>query len=284
MKKVFLLPLISLLWTSCAYFEAQDPNILIKQKEKRLESVRKPTERELLFAQAEKLYEAGSFDEALSLYFKIAREPADLGDSIYDTSLMRLARLYEKSDQSEKAILALNELETRKSDVMSKAALRIALMKNHYRLTNYYQAKLIKADLDRDYKARLIDMNELYQAIYYQTDFYYDRHIFDEISFLGDIQKYFVYVVESNSDEEAERLADLLVLYYRNFIKQLDNQLLSSSIKKKLIVEVLDQLARFDQYKIVDKQSPASLQLNKFSKFAERTKASLTERLANEKF
>ena len=284
MKKVFLLPLISLLWTSCAYFEAQDPNILIKQKEKKVESIRKPTERELLFAQAEKLYEAGSFDEALSLYFKIAREPADLGDSIYDTSLMRLARLYEKSDQSEKAILALNELETRKSDVMSKAALRIALMKNHYRLTNYYQAKLIKADLDRDYKARLIDMNELYQAIYYQTDFYYDRHIFDEISFLGDIQKYFVYVVESNSDEEAERLADLLVLYYRNFIKQLDNQLLSSSIKKKLIVEVLDQLARFDQYKIVDKQSPASLQLNKFSKFAERNKASLTERLANEKF
>lgn len=242
-----------------------------------------PTEREQDFAQAEDFEKIKKYDEALSLYFKITRDTSQDRDLIYDRSLLGIARIYEITDQSEKAILALNELRTSKSAVISSPALQIALMKNHYRVTNYYQAQKIKADLDNDYKIQNLSTQALFEALFTQTQPYFDRHIFDELLFIGDVQKYFIFVMESGTTDQPEMMSNLLQLYYEKFLSQLDNHLLSTDIKKKLIISLMDQLTKFNQYKQLDSTTTPS-PLNKFSKFAADKKRLLTERLTNDKF
>lgn len=250
------------------------------ESEKVLEQIK--NEREFLLKEGDRLYSEAQFDSALNFYFKIVRDPHDENDIVYDKALLGLARLYEKSDQSEKAILAYDELLKRNTPVLNKITLRLALMKNHFRVTNYYQARQVKQEIDREYKSQNISLQELYQTLYYHSYLQYDRHILDEAIFIGELQKYFVYVIESDLYEESEKLTDLLILYYENFLAQFDNSILSAEIKKKLAVLLLDQLGRFERYKMP--QQDEQTQLSRFSKFAETNKLKLTERLANGKF
>ncbi len=240
------------------------------------------SEREKVLDEADRNFQAGNYDAALILYFRIARDPAEETDLIYDKSLVGLAHLYEKSDQSEKAILALDELLKRDTKAISKVSLQVALIKNHFRVTNYYQARQIKLEIDNGYKTQNTSLREIYEALYYQTDLYYDRHIFDELTFVGDLQKYFVYVIESDLLNESDKLTDLLILYYEKFLAQLDNQILSPDIKKRLAASLIDQLSKFDRYKMPDNDSQSNL--TRFSNFAEAQKRKLVERMANAKF
>ena len=239
------------------------------------------TEREQNFALAEESEKQLKQDQALSLYFKITRDTTQDHDLIYQRSLLGMARIYEITDQSEKAILALNELQKDGTSVMTKPALQISLMKNHYRVTNYYQAQKIKADLDNDYKVQSLSTQELFEALFNQTEPYFDRHIFDELLFIGDVQKYFIFVMENGTVDQPEMMSNLLQLYYEKFLAQLDNHLLNADLKKKLIISLMDQLTKFDRYKQLDTTGTPS-SLNKFSKFAADKKRLLTERLTND--
>lgn len=239
------------------------------------------TEREQNFALAEESEKQLKQDEALFLYFKITRDTTQDHDLIFQRSLLGMARIYEMTDQSEKAILALNELQKDGTSVMTKPALQISLMKNHYRVTNYYQAQKIKADLDNDYKVQSLSTQELFEALFNQTQPYFDRHIFDELLFIGDVQKYFIFVMESGAVDQPEMMSNLLQLYYEKFLAQLDNNLLNAELKKKLIISLMDQFTKFDRYKQLDTTATPS-SLNKFSKFAADKKRLLTERLTND--
>lgn len=247
-----------------------------------VEIQKKPlTEREQDFAQAEEFEKNRKYNEALSLYFKMTRDTSQERDVIYERSLLGIARLYEMTDQSEKAILALNELQKNSTAVISKPALQIALMKNHYRVANYYLAQKIKNDLDNDYKIQSLSTQELFEALFNQTQPYFDRHIFDELLFIGEVQKYFIFVMETGTADQPEMMANLLQLYYEKFLAQLDNQMLNGDIKKKLIISLMDQLTKFDRYRQLDSSTTPS-PLNKFSKFAADKKRRLTERLTND--
>lgn len=239
------------------------------------------TEREQDFNQAEEFERLKKYDDALSIYFKITRDTFQERDLIYDRALLGIARIYEMTDQSEKAILALNELQKVKSGVISSPALQIALMKNHYRVTNYYQAQKIKADLDNEYKLQNLSTQALFEALFNQTQPYFDRHIFDELLFIGDVQKYFIFVMESGRSDQPEMMSNLLQLYYEKFLAQLDNHLLNEDVKKKLIISLMDQLTKFERYTQLDNSTTPS-PLNKFSKFAADKKRLLTERLTHD--
>jgi hypothetical protein len=239
------------------------------------------TEREQDFNQAEEFERLKKYDEALNIYFKITRDTFQERDLVYDRSLLGIARIYEMTDQSEKAILAFNELQKVKSTVISNPALQIALMKNHYRVTNYYQAQKIKTELDNDYKLQNLSTQALFEALFNQTEPYFDRHIFDELLFIGEVQKYFIFVMESGTSDQPEMMSNLLQLYYEKFLAQLNNRLLNEDLKKKLIISLLDQLTKFDRYKQLDNSSTPS-PLNKFSKFAADKRRLLTERLTND--
>lgn len=262
--------------SSCSLWPVLEEEVAIKAVEKPA-----PSERQQVYDKAKGLLNLGQFSEAEPIYFQITRYPSDGKDSIYDKSLLDLAFLYEKTDQSEKAILALDELSKRDTSVVDKASIKVLLIKNHYRVTNYYQARTIRAELDGMYRTQEVSLQDIYSALYYQTTLYYDRHIFDELLFLGDMQKYFVYVMESQTNAaEGEKLTELLVLYYERFNSQLNSGLLSKDLKKRLIISLIDQLNKFDRYKLNDATKNIKY-LNRFSDFAEVNEKRLTERLTN---
>ena len=99
----------------------------------------------------------------------------------------------------------------------------------------------------------------------------------------SDVQKYFIFVMETGTVDQSEMMSNLLQLYYEKFLAQLDNRLLNADVKKKLVISLMDQLTKFDRYKQLD-NSAAPSSLNKFSKFAADKKRLLTERLTNDKF
>lgn len=157
----------------------------------------------------------------------------------------------------------------------------MAIIKNHFRVANYYQARTIRAEIDADYKSRKIYLQDLFQALYYQTDLYLDHHLLDELLFIGEVQKFFVYVIESDLQPESDKATDLLILYYKKFIAQLDNSVLAPELKKNLLVSLINQLNRFDRYKVEGNAPPSNF--NRFSNFANESQRKLTERLANGK-
>jgi hypothetical protein len=159
----------------------------------------------------------------------------------------------------------------------------MAMIKNHYRVSNYYQAKTIKSDIDTDYKLQKFSLEDLFNALYYQTDLYYDRHILDEVLFIGDIQKYFVYVIESDLNPQSEKATDLLILDYKKFISRLDSSVLSPDIKKSLMISLINQLNKFERYKMEGEEGSLT-NFNRFSNFANEAQRKLTERLASGKF
>lgn len=264
--------------TSCAYLQEN----LKDQKPAAKEVKPQVTERELMFNSAEAEVKNGSDKTALPMFLHIVRDPAEGADPIYEKSLLNLGRIYERTDQSEKAILAFEELLKTNSKVITKTALRIAIIKNHFRVSNYYQAKMVRTEIDADYKMRKIMLQDLFGALYYQTDLYYDRHILNEVLFVGEIQKYFVYVIESDLNPESEKTTDLLILYYKKFVAQLENSVLSSEIKKNLVISLINQLNKFDRYKVEGEAALSNF--NRFSNYANETQRKLTERLANGKF
>lgn len=264
--------------SSCAYLREN----LKDAPPPETEMLPKLSERELLFNSAEAEFRNGNDKEALPMYLHIARDPAEGADPIYEKSLLNMGRIYERTDQSEKAILAFEELLKTNSKIITKTSLRTAIIKNHFRVSNYYQAKTVRAEIDADYKSRKIYLQDIYQALYYQTDLYYDRHILDEVLFIGEMQKFFVYVIESDLKPESEKTTDLLILYYKKFVAQLDNSVLSPELKKNLIVSLINQLNKFEKYKM-EGDTPLS-NFNRFSNFANETQRILTERLANGKF
>ena len=268
---LFLLFLSVLVLSNCVTLKSVDE----------LKKTQPPTDRDILFERAEQLSRTGDYDSAQSIYFKITREPTGPIDPVYDKSLWNLALYYETSDQSEKALLALDELSRRNSSIISRARIQFALVKNHFRVTNYFQAKKIRAEIDNDYKSQHYSRAVLYDALYYTTTLYYDRHILDELVFVGEIQKYFIYIMESDFSPQNETLTELLIFYYEGFFKALNKNLLSKEIKRQLSMSLLDQLRRFERLKIEGNyRNPRTMA--RFSEYADTQQKKLTEWLTNE--
>lgn len=242
-----------------------------------------PSVEEKKFAEAENYNKLGQYDLALPIYLNLIGDDTGSQDDIHDKSLLRVAKIYERTDQSEKSILAFSELIKKQSSVSSRTSLQIALIKNHYRVSNYYQARNVKVEMDNDYRTQIIDLYTIFDALYYQSDLYFDRNILNELLFIGEIQKYFVYVIESDLSSESEKATDLLILNYKKFVSQLNNAILSRDIKRSLIVSLIDQLSKFDKYRMEGSASEQN-QMKRFSQFASLTQNELTERLANGNF
>ncbi len=264
--------------SSCAYLQEN-----LKDEKPPVEEIKPQlSERELMFNSAEAELKNGNDKVALPMFLHIARDPAEGADPIYEKSLLNVGRIYERTDQSEKAILAFQELLKTNSKVITKTSLRMAIIKNHFRVENYYQARIVRTEIDADYKQQKIYLQDIFQALYYQTDLYLDRHILDELLFIGEVQKYFVYVIESDLQTESEKTTDLLILYYKKFVAQLDSSTLAPELKKNLMISLINQLNKFDRYKMEGESQVTNF--NRFSNFANDTQRKLTERLANGKF
>ena len=90
-----------------------------------------------------------------------------------------MAKLYEKNNESEKAILSLEELLTRKSSSISKNKIYFLLLKNHFRIANFSQAEVVKKRLDEAYKNQQLQLNEIYEYLIDVTNLVHDDHVLD---------------------------------------------------------------------------------------------------------
>ncbi len=254
----------SLLLSGCAFFKEKSS------------LPRATTEREQMFARAEDFYAKGEFEAAKTLYFRLSRNVSGRYDTVYDQSLWRLVKIYEKSDQSEKALLALDELAIRKSGTISPNKILFSQMKNNFRVTNFYQANIIKKEIDEAYRTEALNLEEVFEILIDSTELSYDHHMLEELLFLGEVQKYFVFVMESQLSPENENLTDHLIKSYEHFFALLKRSSVSSEYKKKLSISLLDQLRKFDRYKI-DSEDTNTETLLRFLNYSEPKQKTLIE-------
>lgn len=265
-KKISIASILSasLFSAGCALFK---DNILLQQS---------PTEREQMYARAENFFKKNDFDSAKLLYFRLSRNVSGTHDSIYDQSLWRLVKIYETNDESEKALLTLDELSMRKTSTISKNRIKFSQMKNNFRVTNFFQAREIRKDLDEAYKNGNLSLDEIFDCLLDITDLTYDHRMLEELMFLGEVQKYFVFVMESPMHPENELLTEHLIKNYEHFFSVLKRSTLAPDFRKKLSISLLDQLQKFDQYKI-DMAGTDAKTLSRFLNYSEPKQKILIE-------
>lgn len=208
-------------------------------------------------------------------------------------SLWQLTQTYEKNGEYEKALLVLEELAemstskdatkepTKKtteqeSKVISKNRINFSQIKNHFLLNNFDQGREVKREIDADYKSKRITLNELYKNLIEITKFNYDVNLLEELEFLGEVQKYFIFVMESSLGPENEQLAGHLINNYELFFSALKRSYLSSDFKKKLSISLINQLQKFDQY-IMDDYNSDSQAVSKFQDYSRKQQKILRE-------
>lgn len=235
-------------------------------------------------AQADELFTAGRLDEAYPLYLRLTETPSSAKgsmsgaayDSVYGPALWKLALLYEKRDESEKALLALAELDRRGDAPVSETALRLARMKNHFRVGNDSEALNIARELDRDFKLGYVPLYDLAESLNLIAVPAHDHRLPAELKFLGEVQKYFIFVMESDLTPENADLTTRLIEDYDRFFAALANGLFSDAFKRGIAVSLLDQLRRFDRYRLED-PGPNPATISRFSAYSRDRQQTLTE-------
>ncbi|AGH94403.1 tetratricopeptide repeat protein [Pseudobdellovibrio exovorus] len=233
------------------------------------------SERRQTFENAEALFAAQNYETALPLYIRLSQSAGNRFDPINDESLWRLVQIYEKNDESEKALLALDEL-SQKSFSIAQEKILLAQIKNFTKTGNRAQAQESLAKFDRLYRQNYLSTSELYDYLEESLDLNYDRKAIEEAVFLGDIQKYFVFIMEGSSSPENEKATELLIQTYNRFFHLLKTGLLSAEFKHQLSIALLDQLRLFDRYKL-DGLSQNPKTILKFSEYSNKQKQFLTE-------
>lgn len=235
------------------------------------------TEREKLFNEAEKLYLQKDDERAFQIYARLTRNSDKSSDPVYDNSLWRMVKIYENLGESEKALLTLDELSQRPAPTLEKNKIKFAQIKNHYLIANSYQAEEIKKEIDQDFKVRALDIPQIAVYLRETADLNFDLKILEELQYLGAVQKYFLFVIESSESPQNEMLSDFLIHNYQGFFQVLARDTTSEELKNKLIISLLAQLTDFKKYTLID--SSPSVPLKKFISYAEKQQKTLQERL-----
>jgi hypothetical protein len=269
---------ISVLWFNFLLFNAFFTLTACSYFQEEVVTVKEPSEREKLFYSAEKFYFSNYDEDAKLLYLKIARNTEGSFDPIYDKSLWRLVKIYEKSGAAEKALLTLDELDKKDTSLIPKIKIQFSQIKNHFAVTNFSQAERIRKEIYKRYRDRSTSLYELYEALIDTTELTFGSPIFEELIFLGEVQMFFQFIMESNMSPENERLTERLIQNYDNFFRALNNPQATAQFKKDLSISLLDQLRKFDQYKIDDTNSNPKTML-RFKKYSEKQQKKITESL-----
>lgn len=210
----------------------------------------KLTERDQIFAAAEEFFKNQKFDSAKNLFLRLSRNKEGAQDPLYDKSLWYLSKIYENTNEIEKALLSLDELVYRKSTTISKNKIKFSQMRYQFLLTNYVQGKEIKKELDDLYKKNLISLNDLFEYLEDTTSSIDDHFLLEELMFVGEAQKYFIFIMESQQAPENEQSTEKLIKIYEHFFTALKHNKYSNEFKKKLTISLFDQLNKFNHYKL----------------------------------
>ena len=132
--------------------------------------------------------------------------------------------------------------------------------------------------LDDEKPRTTIQTNVLYVTLQQTLNLNYDQLILEELDYVGEAQKYLLYVMEQNQSELNQVATELLISIYQRAYAQTKKDSLQADFKEKILVSLLDKLILFESYKLNDLN--INLQtVAKFSKFSEKLEKQITDRL-----
>lgn len=234
------------------------------------------TEREVVFQKGLALYENNKFSESAPFFLKVTQSSLGPNDEVYDMSLWKLAGIYEKFGDFEKAVLSLLELEKRRPLAIPLFRIQLALAKNYIRLENKTLALKIEQEIDQSQPARTHSLSEIYVALEENSNFNYDHLIIEELQFLGEVQKYFLFIMESHETPLNQKATDLLIHIYDGFFNRFSQNTMSYLFKRSLSIELLEQLRKFDTYKL-NTMNINPYTVSKFSNYSDEKQKFLTD-------
>ncbi len=229
------------------------------------------TEREVTYEKGSALFDNLKYAEAAPFFLKISQNSLGPKDELYNQALWKLSLIYDKIGEYERSILALIELEDRSSFKVSRLGIHLSLIKNYILVGNKPLATQIRTKLSTN-----IPVSEVYLALADTSRFNYDLLIFEELQFLSEIQRYFILVMESDAAPMNENATLSLIAIYDTFYSALGKDSLNLEFRKSIAIEMLDQLRKFDLYKLNEANlNPRTI--SKFSVFSTEKKKLITE-------
>lgn len=252
------------LTTSCALLNNSDAEPL--------------NQRQQIFEKGKALLANDQFAKAEPFFLNLTAEPEEKSDLIYDMSLWNISLIYEKLGLPEKSILALNLLVDRQTEHVLPFKIKAALMKNYFCVGNKIVAIKYKKMLDDEKPRATLATNVLYVTLQQTLNLNYDQLILEELDYVGEAQKYLLYVMEQNQSELNQAATELLISIYERAYALTKKDSLRTEFKEKILISLLDKLRLFETYKLND------LNINlktvaKFSKFSEKLEKQITDRL-----
>jgi len=234
------------------------------------------TERDVVFQKGLALFDNQKFGESAPFFLKVTQSALGPEDEVYNNSLWKLSTIYEKFGEHEKSVLALLELEKRNSSEIPLFRIQLALSKNYIRLENKELAFKIQHQMDQSAPTRSYSLQEIYAALEENSNFNYDHLILEELQFLGQIQKYFIFIMESPEAPLNQKTTELLIHIYDGFFNRFSSTTASYAFKKSLSIELLEQLRKFDFYKL-NSININPYTISKFSNYTNEKQKFLTD-------
>ncbi|MBC7741635.1 MAG: hypothetical protein H7061_05540 [Bdellovibrionaceae bacterium] len=238
--------------------------------------VRPITEREFQFEKGIRHLENEEYEKAQPYFLNISVAPTNSADLFQEKALWNLSIIFEKLGQPEKALLTLQQLERLQPAMISLFNIRLAEMKNHFRVSNHYQALEVKRIIDQSRPVMRYTIEEIYIALKDTSNLNYDHLVLEELQFVSEAAKYFVYVMESKKSPMNEEATELLISICNHALSLLNQKALKHEFRVQIAEALLDILRKFEQYKLDD------LNLNqktmaKFSSYAEKKQKIITD-------
>lgn len=197
-------------------------------------------------------YKKFDYPQASESLLKILQNPAYPDLQIYDESLWMMSVIYEKQAQFEQALLALNELEQRQRKIISPFKVRLAQIKNYYRVQNSEEAQLIRQKIDQAYlftqnSSERYPLSNLFEDLSEVAQLNYDQHILAEIDFINEIQKYFFELMTCSDEKINQSSFELLTQIDDVFMLSFKKDYLNQTLKRSLAIKMIDHFEGFQQ-------------------------------------
>ncbi len=170
-------------------------------------------------------------------------------DLDYENTLLLSVRSYDQLGQPEKAILAAQELLTKKIDPVVELKTRSLLLKNLSKvgtdISNHKEKKLIFSLTQNAQTDGLI----VFESLKWAMDFSCDQFCIAEIQFLKEIQLQYLYIIEKDV-MTAEHAAESIKSRYSFFQSYLTKEHLDISFRKKIAVALLDSIRKLSSLQL----------------------------------
>jgi len=221
---------------------------------------------------------ANQYAKAEPFFLSLTAEPEEKSDAIYDLSLWNSSLIYEKLGYPEKSILALQLLLDRNTTHVMHFKIKASLIKNYFRVENKLAAMKYKKMLDEENPKTKYDSETLYLSLLQTLNLNFDHLILEELEYIGEIQKYLLFVMEQNQSKMNQHATELLISLYERAYEITLKDSVAASFKEKIMISILDKLRQFDLYKMGDTNINLKT-VAKMTLFSQKLEKKITERL-----